>query len=235
MALTGQYTWFNSLHQGGKKAISFILTCDNWMSSEVFDCAIIDSKGTIPPQIRRQLKLSARKSFTFNFDTCGWDWCNGDFFAILGKNDKIKKRWDLNIREYKRGECPDCHGTHKCIECNGTGMIIDHQYHTVTKCRTCGGTGVCQRCYVPKRGYDLSSETMPNPEITRQGKIDVIHRQITDLESKLSQLEWEIKMMDLKGQELSLNIVYRTKLEMKFRYERELLELQNELTQIETL
>ena len=30
--------------------------------------------------------------FTFNLDTCGWTWCQGDFFAILKKNGKIDKR-----------------------------------------------------------------------------------------------------------------------------------------------
>jgi len=235
MGLKGSFSWFNSLHQGGKKAISFTLTCDNLLSSEVFDCAIIDGKGELPPQIRRQLKLPARKTFVFNYDTCGWNWCQGDFFAILGKNDKIKQRWDLNLREYKRGECPECHGTHKCAACNGTGMITNYSSHTVTKCRQCGGTGICQKCYIPKRGADLSSETMQNTENIRRVKADAIRRQITDLQNKIQQVEWEIRMMDLKGQELSLSMVYRSKIEMKFTYERQLLELQNELTQIETL
>ena len=92
MALKGSFEWFNSLRQGGRKAISFTLTNRNMFSPETFDCAIVDGTGQIPHQIRRQLKLKVNESFTFNIDTCGWDWCNGDYFAILGKKDKEKER-----------------------------------------------------------------------------------------------------------------------------------------------
>lgn len=235
MGLKGKFTWFNSLHQGGRKAITFTLTCDNWLSSEVFDCAILDGKGEIPPQIRRQLKLPSGKSFIFNYDTCGWDWCQGDFFAVLGKNDKIKERWDLNLREYKRGECPDCHGTHKCMACNGNGIITDNRSHTIIKCRVCNGTGICQTCYIPKRGVDLASKMLPNAEKAKQAKSDMLRRQISELQSKIEDVEWEIRMMQLKDRDVSMSMVYRSKLELKYRYQRQLLGLQNELTQIESL
>ena len=51
MGLKGKFEWYNSLHQGGKKAITFSLRCSNMIQSETFDCAIIDGFGQQPPQI----------------------------------------------------------------------------------------------------------------------------------------------------------------------------------------
>ena len=152
MALKGSFNWYNSIQQGGKKAISFTLYCDNLFQTETFDCAIIDGAAQVTPQIRRQITLKAKQSFRFDFDSCGWDWCVGDYFAILGKNDKIEKRRDLNLKIYGRGECPECHGTLKCRKCNGKGFIYPPTHPEQYKmCDACGGTGTCHRCDIPKR------------------------------------------------------------------------------------
>ncbi len=208
---------------------------------ETFDCAIIDSTGQTPTQIRRQLKLKPNESFTFNYDTCGWDWCQGDYFAILDKNDKIKKRWDLELKIYKRGECPECHGSHRCIKCNGNGTITDHRTHTVSKCRTCNGTGVCQTCYVPiRQGSNLANQIyvnvqMPNPEMSRQRKIETLRRTISDLQAKIEKEEWNQRMWQLKGMDVSSHTAYSSQLELKHMYERQLIQAQYELQQIESL
>lgn len=91
MSFKGQFNWIQSMRQGGRKAISFTLTCTNLFKSETFDAAIIDSTGQQQPMLFSQLSLGAKKSFRFDMDTVGWDWCQGDTFAVLDKMDKWAK------------------------------------------------------------------------------------------------------------------------------------------------
>lgn len=241
MSFRGTFDWFTSLNQGGKRAISFTLTCKNMFMPETFDCAIIDSTGQQPTQIRRQLKLKANQSFIFNYDTCGWNWCQGDYFAILGKNDKIKKRWDLKLKIYGRGECPECHGSHRCVKCNGTGTIQNRHTHTIEACSTCNGTGICQKCYVPLRsGTNLANEVygnvqIPNSDLSRQRKIEALRSTIADLQSKIEKEEWNQRMWQLKGLDVSARTAYSSQINLKYQYERQLLQAQSELRQLESL
>lgn len=241
MRFNGKFEWFTSLHQGGKKAISFTLTCKNMLMPETFDCAIIDSSGQVPPQIRRQLKLKPNDSFTFNYDTCGWDWCQGDFFAILGKNDKIEKRWDLNLKVYERGECPDCHGTHRCVKCNGSGTVKHHESHTYSMCTACNGSGMCQTCYIPVRqgSYMANAvyggDTLPDPHASRQRRIEALKQTIRELQSKIEQAEWDRRMMELNDLDRSSHITYSSQLELKHKYELQLIQAQHELQQLENM
>lgn len=241
MALKGTFSWYNSIQQGGKKAISFTLYCDNLFSSETFDCAIIDSAAQVTPQVRRQISLKAKQSFRFDFDSCGWDWCVGDYFAILGKNDKIEKRWDLNLKIYGRGECPECHGTHKCKYCNGSGTVNNRHIHTISPCTACNGTGVCQTCYVPiRQGSNLANQVygnvqMPNPALNRQRKIEALRRTISDLQSKIEKEEWNQRMWQLKGMDVSSHTAYSSQLELKHMYEHQLIQAQYELQQLENM
>ena len=181
------------------------------------------------------------ESFIFNYDSCGWDWCQGDFFAILGKNDKIQKRWDLNLKVYGRGECPECHGSHRCVKCNGTGTIRNSHNHTIDSCPTCNGTGICQKCYVPMRaGTNLANEVygriqMPNPELNRQQRISALQRTISDLQSKIEKADWDSRMMQRKGMDFSSRIAYSSQLELKHQYERQLIQAQYELQQLESM
>ena len=241
MGLQGKYSWFESLNQGGKKAVSFTLTCDNLFQSETFDCAIVDGTGQLPPQIRRQLKLKPKESFRFDYDTCGWNWCQGDYFAILGKDDQLLKRWDLNLKVYGRGECPECHGTHKCRQCGGNGYVKDYGSHTITSCRACRGTGVCQTCYVPiRQGTPLAKEvysgvSVPDAAESRQRKIAALRQTISDLQSKIEKAEWDVRMMQVKGMDVFSHTAYSAQLELKHQYERQLIHAQYELSQLEGL
>lgn len=241
MALEGSFNWFNSLRQGGRKAISFTLRNTNMLQNETFDCAIVDGTGQLSPQIRRQIKLKPKESFRFDYNTCDWEWCQGDFFAILGKNDKITKRWDLNLNMYGRGECPECHGMHKCKYCNGSGMIYHKQIHSYSQCQICYGTGICQTCYVPiRQGSNLANQMVgnvqtPNPNIGRMRKINALREQIKDLQSKIEQEEWELRVMQLRGTELFLRAVYDSHRELKQRYSVQLIHIQSELQQLENM
>ena len=241
MALKGTFSWINSLHQGGRKAISFTLYCSNMFQSETFDCAIIDSSGQNPPQIRRMITLKPKQSFKFDYDTCGWNWCVGDYFVILGKNDKILKRWDVDVKVYGQGECPDCHGTHKCRQCNGSGTIYHRQVHSYTQCTACNGTGTCQTCYVPTRestnftNQVLGNAPMSDPNVSRQRKIIALRERINDLQSKIEQAEWEKRMMQLRGTDVSSRMVYSSHINLMHNYKMQLIHAQSELQQLENM
>jgi hypothetical protein len=43
------------------------------------------------------------------------------------------------------GACSACHGSKKCVECDGTG-INPHLNESEPKCQACSGTGVCSMC-----------------------------------------------------------------------------------------
>lgn len=239
MGFKGTFSWINAAHLGGRKAISFTLECTNLLLEKEFDCAIFDGTGQRPPQIRRKVSLHPRKSFVFNYDTCGWDWCPGDYFAILGRKDKIVQRWDLDLQTYKPGECPDCHGTHKCIACNGTGQIMDIYSHTYNTCAKCKGTGVCQTCFVPTRqdamspGERYTDGLSSLAQESRQRKIAVLQKSISELQSKIEKVEWDLRIMQVRGRDVSSHSVYSAQLSLKYQYERQLLNYQYELQQLE--
>ena len=209
--------------------------------SETFDCAIIDSSGQNSPQIRRQITLKPKQSFKFDYDTCGWNWCIGDYFAILGKNDKILKRWDVDVKVYGQGECPDCHGSHKCRQCNGSGTIYHRQVHSYTQCTDCNGTGICQTCYVPTRentnftNQVLGNAPMPDSNVSRQRKIMALHERINDLKSKIEQAEWEKRMMQIRGTDISSRMVYSSHIDLMHNYKIQLIHAQSELQQLENM
>ena len=127
MGFKGQFTWIQCMRQGGRKAISFTLTCNNMLQSETFDAAIIDGSAQLQPMMFRQLNLPAKKSLRFDFDTVGWDWCQGDIFAILDKKGQVNKKWQLNLKVPAPGDCKECHGTHKCRYCKQ--CILHKSYH----------------------------------------------------------------------------------------------------------
>ena len=132
---------------------SFVLKNTDFFGSETIDC-MISYEGCPTPFIFRDQTLKAGRSYRFDFDTVNWTWCNHDFFAIIDKNNKILKKWELDIKEYAPGECPECHGTKKCRKCNGTGFVYPQgkmwEYQT---CDSCGGTGICHTCDIPVRQH----------------------------------------------------------------------------------
>lgn len=121
------------------------------MFSETFDVMLCDCYQQKPFYFRN-IKLKAGQSVAFNFDTVDWTWCQDDFAAIIDSNNKILKKWQFHITEYKPGECPDCHGTLKCRYCHGQGTFIESKNtFNVISCKHCGGTGKCYTCHVIHR------------------------------------------------------------------------------------
>ena len=151
MSFKGSFELTTSNRMHGFRLWSFVLKCTNLFQSETVDCMISDEFGRQPFFFRQQT-FKAGRSYRFDYDTVDWTWHQHDFFAILGNGDKIVQKWQLNLKEYAQGECPDCHGTHKCRKCNGEGFVYPHGHvWEFQTCDACGGTGTCQRCDIPYR------------------------------------------------------------------------------------
>ena len=245
MSFKGEFYWIRSMRQGGRKAISFTLTCTNLFQSETIDAAIVDGTGQLQPMIFRQQTIKAKESLRFDFDTVDWDWCQGDIFAVLDKKGQMGQKWVLNLKTYAPGECPECHGTHKCRQCNGTGMIFHRATHTYNQCEACNGTGICQTCFVPLRntsnatytpggkGYSVGQN--PNVDAARQRKIAALKQRISEIREKLEDAKYEERIMRLRGTDLTSRTVYTTHASLIYRYETELINLQSQLSQLEQM
>lgn len=244
MSLKGQFSWYSSLRRGGHKAITFTLTCTNLLQSEDFDAVLVDGSGQIAPLYYRGLSLKARNSFRFDLDSCGWYWCQNDFFAIIDERNNIKERWDLHLPQYAPGECPECHGTHRCGTCQGKGYVHNFNTHTIDTCIACGGTGECQTCYIPLRTLssssvsnnplnNIASDISSNRDAVKQHQIAQLRQRIYELQENVRNVDWEIRMMDFKDQNISMRTVYNSKLELKYRYNKEIINLQSQLEQLE--
>lgn len=245
MSFKGEFYWIRSMRQGGRKAISFTLTCTNLFQSETIDAAIVDGTGQLQPMIFRQQTIKAKESLRFDFDTVDWDWCQGDIFAVLDKKGQMGQKWVLNLKTYAPGECPECHGTHKCRQCNGTGMIFHRPTHTYNQCEACNGTGICQTCFVPLRntsnatyapgGTEYSVGQNPNVDAARQRKIAALKQRISEFREKLEDAKYEERIMRLRGTDLTSRTVYTTHASLIYRYETELINLQSQLSQLEQM
>lgn len=240
MGMKGKFEWYNSLRAGGRKAISFTLTCDNLFQSETFDCAIMSSNGTAQPMIWRNQILKAKQSLRFNFDTVDWQWCNGDTFVILGKKDSIKHKWPLSLQMYAPGECPECHGTHKCRKCSGKGFV-NMPGHTIEQCEICHGTGVCQTCYIPQRnGQPLNDPiqdgfAQTSGKTARNRQIENLRKNITDLQGKIQRTQWDMQMMQLKDMDRTNSSVYLSYNQLLHQYNIQMIDLQSQLEQLENM
>lgn len=237
MGLQGKFEWHSSLRAGGMKSVSFTLSCDNLYQREIFDCAIMSNNGVIQPMIFRNQTLKARQSVRFDFDTVDWQWCNGDTFVILGKNDSIRQKWVLNIQKYAPGECPECHGTHKCRKCSGRGFL-NLPHHTIEQCEVCNGTGTCQTCYVPERGIRPGVNPGSGQQTNRGARdrqIEGLRKNIQDLQRKIEKTEWDIRMMELKDIDRTNPNVCLSYRQLLYQYNVQMIGLQSELEQLEQL
>lgn len=238
MSFRGKFDWYISMQKGGRKAVTFTLTCKNMLMPEIFDCAIMDPAGQQATQFHHHLKLRANQSKEFNLETCGWEWCQGDKFCILDKKGRESQSWVMNMKVYGRGECPDCHGSHKCVNCHGNGIVEDRMNHTINVCPVCKGSGICQKCYVPVRlGSALAQEVygsspLPNAAQNRDRKVATLQQTINNLVAKIEKADMDIRMMQLKGFDVSASTAYRAQVEMKFQLQHQLENAQHELQQL---
>ena len=150
MGLKGTFKQVHCNKLGGRMW-SFELSNTNIWQKEVYTIAIYDVYQQNPWIWRNQV-LKSDETAVLNYDNIGWFFCQGDFVAILDENDNILQQWTLELHEYGPGECPECHGTHVCRKCGGSGFLFPKQGDEIAiKCPDCDGLGVCQTCYIPRR------------------------------------------------------------------------------------
>lgn len=243
MSLKGKYIWFNSLRLGGKKAISFELTNSAWFGQEVFNAALVSGDGMTPPMHYLQQVLKHGETLRFNYDTVDWNWKQGDSFVILDKNGKIIQSWPLNLSTYAVGECPECHGTHRCKTCQGRGVITDYHTHMVSSCQVCHGTGVCQTCYIPTSSTSpqnvYATSAQPGSARYREQRKAMLREQIADLQNKIDKMERDAYVQDMHDamrpwQKHSYSVTTANS-SLKFSYEQALIKARSELEQLEMM
>ena len=136
---------------GHVRILSCTMTCTNWLMGETVDIMLCDCYEQ-QPWFFRNTKFKAGESYVFDFDTVDWEWKQGDYIAIVDGTNKVIKKWTLQLPEYGPGQCPECHGTHKCKHCHGQGFVYPSgKVYLYKQCDHCGGTGICQTCNVPYR------------------------------------------------------------------------------------
>lgn len=237
MGFNGRYEWYRSPQAGGVRMIRFILKNENLLQSETFDAKIIPGNGYPSPMIFRSQKLKAGKSLMFDLDSIGWQWNNGDSFAILGRKDKIKQQWPLQLHIYPSGECPECHGMMKCSICNGRGFIY-HINKSTEQCDLCFGSGECQTCYMPNRNrisINPVTSQSPGASMAKQRQIEALRNEIMELQGKIYKTEWDIKMWQLKDMDRKNPSIYMSYQNLLHNYNIKMIELQSRLSQLENL
>lgn len=95
---------------------------------------------------------------------------------------------------------------------------------------------------VKKRwSMSLPVYTQPDPPLrtatpdNRRRQCEQIRIRIDELQEKLRQTDWDIKMMQLKDMDVSSHHVYMSYVQLRSQYQRNISELQNELMRLETL
>lgn len=245
-----KYDWqqYGSTRKGGQLSYSLLITCTRWWRTEKVAFKLVDGSGQLPPK-DGYIELKAGMSVNIDYDTYDWDWCDGDFIIIYDSKGREYDRQVFRKRTYAPGQCPECHGSHHCATCHGTGRITDRM-HMVSTCPRCLGTGVCQTCYVPMRnggmtanmsytGSTVATNTNPNVEMSRERKIAALRKRIMDLEAMISQCEFDERMRKMRtanfGYDTSRTTDDMRQAQLKYTYQSQLIQLRHELEQLERM
>lgn len=164
MSLQGSFSLYTSVRMPGFRLWQFVLKNTNMFLSETVEVMLSDQFGQERMLFRgvSVIKLKAGQSVAFNMDTVDWDWSQDDFAAIVNSSNKVLKKWQFHIKEYAPGECPECHGTHKCSACRGhsvftpdlsRGGYFPPLSFEPSFCQRCGGRGICMTCNIERRKY----------------------------------------------------------------------------------
>lgn len=140
-------------------------------------------------------------TYTFNPDTVGWEWAQGDKMLLTDMQGNRLGAWIFYLYEYGPGECPECHGTsdetRKCKACRGQGYYRGGYLNTeIYKCNVCHGTSICQTCYVPVRNDKFGQplvipkkpKGMPRPPHKVEEDIQKLDREIMNVRSQMGSL-----------------------------------------------
>lgn len=193
MAINGSFRKQLAVLPNGtqRNIYSFILHNDDWFGSQQLTVVLADM-GMVHHQ-SFTIELKAGQAIELDVRNTSWDWCIGDVAIILDKKGKEKKRWSFQPRVYGVGECPDCHGTHRCRACDGRGRWPDNMRNYVY-CPTCHGTGVCQTCYIPTRNEQGVSPAIQQGQqpVTRQR----YHRPAAIIQGEIKRTERELEQVN---------------------------------------
>lgn len=246
-----KYEWerYGSLRKGGRLSYSLKITCTRWFKTEKIPFRLVDGSGQLPPK-DGYVELEAGRSVRIDYDTYDWDWCNGDMIIIFDRKGREYDRKVFLLKTYAPGECPECHSSHQCQACRGTGRMMD-ALRRVSTCTRCLGTGICQTCYVPTRqavgqtgGMNgsmpmgtMANSSGGNVELSRQRKIEALRSRIRDLRQQIERMEWEERTRNIHdaihGMDATMGTVNMSRSTLKYTYEKQLIELQAELEQLE--
>lgn len=238
MGFKGTFSWITSLHQGGRKAISFTLKNTNLLQTATFDAAIVDGSNAIQTRYFYGQKLRAGQSATYDIENGAWDWAQGDFFCILDEKGRQvpSLTWTLKLPEPAPGECKECHGSHKCAYCGGNGKIFNRYNHTYEPCTVCRGTGICQTCFIPMRQNSPHSPIYSTPS---QGSIigsrnhrDAILNRISELEHEIYILEQKNLNIERNGGNKGMWSSYYTNNQLIHAYRKQVIDLQTTLASL---
>ncbi len=181
---------------------SFSLTNTSWFGSTQVRAYITDYYQ----RKDREYPFEARsgKTYNFNISTIDWDWCQGDVFILFDQQGRELGRWELFLKEYAPGECPECHGTKKCGACHGHPLKSNPDIYAnnlFIKCSRCHGNGVCQTCHIPYHLDGLGQELYVPPKapktfksvLSLQNEIDKKNEQLARYQGELWQLQMQGK------------------------------------------
>ena len=241
-----EYTWerYGSDRKGGRLSFSLLITCTRRFFSEKVKFRLVDGSGQLPP-VNDSIELVAGTSFRINYDTYDWDWCDGDYIIIFDKKGREYDRKIFRMKTYAPGECPECHGSHHCATCHGTGRITDRM-HMVSTCPQCLGTGLCQTCYVPTRtmpgasfGSTIATNMNPNVEMSQHQRAADLRKRIMELEQMISQCDFDERMRKMRtanfGYDTSRTTDDMRQAQLKYTYQSQLIQLRHELEQLERM
>ena len=250
MSMDLKYEWqrYGSNRKGGKLSFALMITCTRWFWTEKVAFRLVDGSGQLPPK-DGYIELAPDMSVLIDYDHYDWDWCDGDYIIIFDKKGREYDRQVFRLHTYAPGECPECHGSHQCATCRGTGRITD-RLRMVSTCPRCLGTGVCQTCYVPTRtagatigvpyGSTVATNTNPNVDASQERKIAALRQRIYDLQQNIERMEWEERTNNMRTAMNGLP-TYSTlsaqssRFRLKYEYQRQLIQLQSELEQLERM
>lgn len=205
MSFKGEFVQYRrSLVRPGNKVMRdfctdwcFVLTNTSLLGSKRVTVYMSDYYGGQQKQCT--IDTRARESYRLNADTVGWSWHQGDRAVAVDSDGSEVGSWMLYVREYANGECPECHGSHKCSACGGQGVFLGGQFGVeIITCQKCCGTGMCTTCEVPYRTDALGNAIhIPNPALAGRhrsprkldAEIGRVRQQLADAQQRLWNLQ----------------------------------------------
>lgn len=193
MAINGSFRKQLAVLPNGtqRNIYSLVIHNSDWIGSQQLTVVFADM-GMVH-QASFNIELKSGQTIELDVRNTSWDWCMGDVAIILDKKGKEKVRWSFSPHVYRAGECPECHGTHRCKACDGRGRWTDKMRNYVS-CPTCHGTGQCQTCYIPTRDENGESPAVLQGQMAATPK--KYHRAVAVIQGEIKRKERELDQVN---------------------------------------